>query len=116
MEYTEEMIKTLFERCKQHCLAKYGAEIDYVELRGSLPVGINVYYGREREETEYDISIDDINNTDYDFLIAERQHLEAIKREKEHEEWLKRQALNNEIKEREEYSKYIALKSKFEKE
>ena len=116
MKFTEELISTLFERCKEHCLAKHNIEIEHIQIDGGYIYG---YYsgsswGQPWEET-IEITIDEINNTDYGVLIAERLEREHIQKEKEREEARQRQIQANQRREREEKEKYLELKKKFEK-
>jgi len=115
MEFTEELIDTLFERCKQHCLAKHNIEIDHIQIENGYICGYHSWtcYGQSDYET-IGISIDEINNTDYDVLISERLERERIQKEKDREEARQRQIQANQRKEREEREKYLELKKKFE--
>ena len=115
MKFTEELIRTLFERCKQHCLAKYNKEIDHVQIDGKWIYGYYSWncYGDFNYET-IEISMDELNNTNYDILIAERLERERIQREKDAEARKLLQIEYNRRKEREEREKYLELKKKFE--
>jgi len=115
--FTDEMLNTLFERCKQHCLAKYNKEIDHVRVEsGGYIYGYHSWssYGQSDYET-IDIYIDEVNNTDYDVLIQKRLENERIRKEKEKERVRLAQIEYNKRKEREEMEQYLTLKKKFEK-
>lgn len=114
--FTQEMLNLLYERCKQHCLAKHGVEIDHVQIVDGDVYGFydNYSWGYSNP-VSYDISIYEINNENYDKLIEERLENERIKKEKEKERVRLAQIEYNKRKEREEMEQYLALKNKFEK-
>jgi hypothetical protein len=114
--FTDEMLNTLFERCKQHCLAKYNQEIDHVQIEKDYICGYySIYHWGQTDYETIEMSIDEVNNEDYDILIEERLEKERIKREKEKERVRLAQIEYNKRKAREEMEQYLTLKKKFEK-
>lgn len=109
---TEEMLVLLYNRAFEYLNAKYGVEVDEIHLGDSYLIGIT--RDRYGDIEYYDVNISELNNLDYDTLVAERLEKQRIQKEKEAEEMRIRQERARISKEKEDYRKFLELKTKFE--
>lgn len=111
--FTEEMFEVLFNRVDAICKAKHGVSIDHVEVTDDTIYGIKED-GYSNDLDSYEITIEELNNSDLDALIAEHLKKERIRREKEAADRIERERLNKLRQEEEEFKTYQRLKAKFE--
>jgi len=111
--FTEEMFKVLFNKVDAICKAVHGIGIDYVKVTDDTIYGVEEdRYSNDWDS--YEITIEELNNSDLDALIAEHLEKERIRREKEAAERIERERLNKLRQEEVEFKTYQKLKAKFE--
>lgn len=115
IKFTKEMLTLLYDRAKEHISVNHGIEVDYIKLNSDGTI-TGTYRDRLwRSDTyDYDVNVDDLNNSDYDQGIAERKENERnrIKQQKiEYERLLAEQKIKEE---KEELALYQQLKTKYE--
>lgn len=115
IEFTEELIKTLYDRAYEYFIIRHNVKVDRIVLEGSQVIGEEVSYRcGDRDVEEYYASIEELNNTDYDKLREARLEDERIEKERLAEERRKREKAEKERKERMEFFEYMRLKQKFD--
>jgi hypothetical protein len=69
-----ELLVNLYNKVREVCIAKYGVDMDSFNINEDGAI-ICHYISRHSyaDEEYYDISIEDLNNENLDYLIKERQ-------------------------------------------
>lgn len=109
------MLTLLYNRTYEYCKARYGVDIDRVEIDEDGVQGVKVTYRCGDEDIDrYYITADELNNSNLDELREKRLEELRIKHEKERLERERRALAEKERKAKEEYNTYLKLKDKFE--
>ena len=110
--FTEEMLTLLYNRAFEYLNAKYGADEYEIHLGEGHLSGVTEDIDGGKEY--YGVDLNQLNNLDYDTLVAERLEKQRIQKEKYAEEMRIRQERARISKEKEDYRKFLELKIKFE--
>ena len=110
---TEEVLKTIYKRAMQYCVAKYGSEASEIELEdGYINVNFVEYHCGERDVTSYIITADCLTQ-DLDEVYEERKRKEEEEKKKREYERIKQQQIREERERNQRRLKYEELKKEF---
>lgn len=112
MEITTELLKTLYDRTHQYCIAKYGSQPDTIRIEddGSLCV---IYDGYERGDEEYHYFSPEELTSDLDALATERIEKEKQEKIKQEAYQKEQQIIRDENEKQRRKSEYLKLKKEF---
>ncbi len=114
MNVTEELLKTIYERCMQYCYAKFGEEPDEIKLLedGSFEAVWHKYARGNYTEEEY-FKAEELTR-DLDEVYAERKSEQAVKAQEYKEQREKQKRIQDKRDKEERKNKFEQLKKEFE--